>query len=118
MTCKEKMMEQPAEVYNYAMKYECPHDHGLNVKPDDCCDSYCKDCWEREVLELKDIVIKKRTPTAAPDYKSMYNETVCKLEEARALIKDLERKAENRKGELSYYKGVYDAVKLIFGGSK
>jgi hypothetical protein len=115
MTCKEKIMEQHPDDYNYALAYQCPHEFNLNVKPDCCCDNYCGDCWDREVLDTKGNTNTEKKPTAAPNYKAMYEETLCRLEEANAKIRDMNHREEIWLRKQSYYRGVTEALELVYG---
>ena len=114
MTCKEKLMEQRPEIYNYAVRDDCPHNFGLHIQPDDCCEDYCAECWEREAIDI-DNDAKEKIPTSAPNYEAMYNETLNKLEEVEAKLSDLNRRYEIRERERSYYRGVTDALELVYG---
>ena len=64
MTCREKLMQEHPEMYNWAINNDCPSNHGFaeDPSPDICGDRYCKKCWDREATGMNKPVFEYRNP--------------------------------------------------------
>ena len=64
MTCREKLMQEHPEMYNWSINNYCPSDHGYaeDPSPDICGDRYCKKCWDREATGMNKPVFEYSNP--------------------------------------------------------